>query len=429
MNSILLIIQREFLQRIRKRSFLVMTILGPLFFSLLMVVPAWLTLKESENQTHIALFDPQNILKIDFIKEGNITISTLNQKTSDQEAFIHLGESDYTALLYIKSPQEATLYNKQKENVGLNAWLKNLFIKHYTQEQISNKTGLSPSEQNSIEIQLKTQSFTKEEASQSQGLIGLSLLMGIIIYLFILTYTMQVLRGFIQEKTSRINELLLSSVKPFQLMMGKIVGIGMVSITQFAIWLSLTGLLALGFNYKFGDKLKLFNNQHIEETIKNNKLDVQQAMEWNEIINTFSGINIGKVVVLFLFYFVMGYLLYSAIFAAIAAMVDAETETQQLVFPLTIPILLCFMFSQNFIDAPESPISVFFSIFPLTSPIAMMLRLPIETPSWLMAISMFILLLSFIATTWIAGKIYKTGMLMYGNRASFSEVWRWIRSS
>src|SRR5690606_30128826 len=158
----------------------------------------------------------QNILKIDFIKEGNITISTLHQKTSVQEAFIHLGESDYTALLYIKSPQEATLYNKQKENVGLNAWLKNLFIKHYTQEQISNKTWISPLEQNSIEIQLKTQSFTKEEASQNQGLIGLSLLMGIIIYLFILTYTMQVLRGFIQEKTSRINEILLSSVKPFQ---------------------------------------------------------------------------------------------------------------------------------------------------------------------------------------------------------------------
>lgn len=429
MNSIVLIIQREFLQRIRKKSFLVMTILGPLFFSILMVVPAWISLKESENQTHIALFDPQNILKIDFIKEGNITISTLHQKASVQEAFIHLGESDYTALLYIKSPQEATLYNKQKENVGLNAWLKNLFIKHYTQEQISNKTGLSPLEQNSIEIQLKTQSFTKEEASQNQGLIGLSLLMGIIIYLFILTYTMQVLRGFIQEKTSRINEILLSSVKPFQLMMGKIVGIGMVSITQFAIWLSLTGLLAIGFNYKFGDKLKPFNNQHIEETIKNNKLDIQQAMEWNEIINTFSGINIGKVVAVFLFYFVMGYLLYSAIFTAIAAMVDAETETQQLVFPFTIPILLCFMFSQNFIDAPESSISVFFSIFPLTSPIAMMLRLPIETPGWLMAISMFILLLSFITTTWIAGKIYKTGMLIYGNKASFSEVWRWIRSS
>lgn len=406
-----------------------MTLLGPLFFGLLMIIPAWLTLKDTEQQTQIALYDPENVLNIDYLKEGNISISKLNEGMSSQEAFIQLAQSHYTALLYIQNTHKATLYNKQRASNGLNAWLKNLFHERYTQKQITIKTGLSSTELNKLEIKLNTQSFTQEEATQNQGLVGLSLLMGIVIYLFILTYTMQVLRGFIQEKTSRINEILLSSVRPFQLMMGKILGIGLVSISQFAIWLSLTTILAFGFNQKYGDSIKLFDNQHIEETIKTNNLDIQQAMEWNEIINTFSGLAFGKIMLLFVFYFVMGYLLYSAIFAVIASMVDAETETQQLVFPLTIPILICFTLSQNFIDNPESPISVFFALFPLTSPVAMMLRLPFETPIWLTISSMLVLTTTFIVTTWMAGKIYKTGMLMYGNKTSIVEAIRWIKNS
>lgn len=406
-----------------------MTILGPLFFGMLMIVPAWLTLKDTDKQTHIALFDPDNLLNIEYLKKSNISITKLEKTTTSQEAFIRFAQSQFTALLYIQNPQQATLYNKQKSSIGLDAWLKNLFYEHYTQKKLSKTTGLSTIELDKLVIKLKSQSFIEDEPLQSQGLVGLSLMLGIIIYLFILTYTMQVLRGFIQEKTSRINEILLSSVRPFQLMMGKILGIGLVSITQFTIWLGLTGMLMFGFNAQYGDSLKLFDNQHIEETIRNNNLDIQQAMEWNEIINTFSGIAVGKIVVFFVFYFIMGYLLYSAIFAVIASMVDAETETQQLVFPLTIPILICFSLYQTFIDAPESPVAIFFAIFPLTSPIAMMLRLPFETPLWLVICSMAVLFISFIITTWIAGKIYKTGMLMYGNKTSIAEAFRWIKSS
>jgi ABC-2 type transport system permease protein len=244
------------------------------------------------------------------------------------------------------------------------------------------------------------------------------------------------MRGVIEEKTNRIVEVIVSSVKPFQLMLGKIIGVALVGLTQFVLWIVLTLVISTAVNtFLFKDQIAdtMKHNSQIEKVMKDDLTAGVDKMEKinspNEVIdlfNNFNTINISKILVCFAFYFLFGYLLYAALFAAVGSAVDSEADTQQFILPVTIPLIASFIIAQSVVTDPDSSMAQFFSIFPLTSPIVMMVRLPFDVPAWELALSMVSLIVGFLFFTWLAGKIYRTGILMYGKKTSWKELGKWL---
>lgn len=244
------------------------------------------------------------------------------------------------------------------------------------------------------------------------------------------------MRGVIEEKTNRIVEVIFSSVKPFQLMLGKIIGIALVGLTQFILWIVLTiTIQTVTMSVLFKDQIAdtATQNAQVEKVMKNDLsagMDKMQKVkspnEVIELMNEFQNINVTKLLVCFGFYFLFGYLLYAALFAGIGSAVDSEADTQQFILPVTVPLIASFIIAQTVATDPDSSMAQFFSIFPLTSPIVMMVRLPFDVPAWELALSMVSLILGFLFFTWLAGKIYRTGIMMYGKKASWREIGKWL---
>ncbi|MEA3478463.1 MAG: ABC transporter permease, partial [Bacteroidota bacterium] len=242
----------------------------------------------------------------------------------------------------------------------------------------------------------------------------------------------QVMRGVIEEKTSRIVEVIVSSVKPFQLMMGKIFGIALVGLTQFLLWVVLTFAIVSVFQFAMSEKISAESVQQMIPT--ENQLVpqaelVEQQKEQDQIKMVFeaiNSINFEVMIFSFLFFFLGGYLLYAALFAAIGSAVDSESDTQQFMMPVTIPLILSIIMAQFVIQNPDGPVAFWFSIIPLTSPVIMMVRIPFGVPMLDIYLSVGLLIASFIGTTWIAAKIYRTGILMYGKKVNYKELWKWI---
>ena len=229
-------------------------------------------------------------------------------------------------------------------------------------------------------------------------------------------YGTMVMRGVIEEKTNRIVEIIISSVKPFQLMMGKIIGVALVGLTQFILWILLTILIS------FFAELILIDASEITTSTDN----INQSVILNEFTKLTGGIDLITIFISFIFFFLFGYLLYSSLFAAVGSAVDAEADTQQFVLPITIPLILAFIFIQPVMDNPDGTLAFWLSIIPLTSPVIMMARLPFGVESWELLLSMISLILGFILTTYLAAKIYRTGILMYGKKISYKELWKWL---
>jgi ABC-2 type transport system permease protein len=259
----------------------------------------------------------------------------------------------------------------------------------------------------------------------------------LLIYFFIFLYGAQVMRGVIEEKTSRIVEVIISSVKPFELMMGKIIGIALVGLTQFLLWMVLTFSM-VGLAGKVMAE-KNYNPEQLEQSFQSSGAGMPGGMgqpfggatvKPPSTADAFAGlsesINLPLMLGCFLFYFLGGYLLYGALFAAIGSAVDSEADTQQFMLPITIPMILAITMSQVILTNPESSMAFWFSIIPLTSPIIMMVRLPFGVPTFDLVLSMVLLIVSFIGATWISGKIYRTGILMYGKKNSYKELWKWL---
>jgi len=257
------------------------------------------------------------------------------------------------------------------------------------------------------------------------------------IYMFIFIYGAMVMRGVIEEKTSRIVEVIVSSVKPFQLMMGKIIGVGLVALTQFLVWIVLTGILVAGSSVVFGDTLQqqvpteqvagseLFAEQDAVPLQANQPGEGDQIL--SDIFTTFESVHFGKLAAAFVFYFLFGFLMYASLFAMVGSAVDNETEVQQFMLPITIPLILGIVLMPNVMNNPEGPLAFWFSIIPLTSPVIMMVRMPFEVPAWEMALSAGLLVLTIFGAVWLAGKIYRTGILMYGKKVTYKELWKWLR--
>ena len=267
-----------------------------------------------------------------------------------------------------------------------------------------------------------------EKSGSTEIAMGLSMVGGFLIYIFIFLYGAMVMRGVMEEKTSRIVEIIISSVKPFQLMMGKIIGVAMVGFTQFALWIILTFVTSTVATTMLVDPPDV----NISELAQETEIIAQEIQNENGltmVLNQLEQMNISFILMMFLFYFVGGYLMYGSLFAAVGAAVDSETDTQQFMMPITIPLIFSFIALQTILENPDSSLAFWCSIIPFTSPIVMMGRLPFDPPMWEVALSMVLLIIGFIFTSWLAGRIYRVGILMHGQKVNYKILWKWIKQS
>ena len=266
--------------------------------------------------------------------------------------------------------------------------------------------------------------------------MGLAYLSGFMMYMLVFMFGAQVMRGVIEEKTSRIVEVIISSVKPIQLMLGKIIGIALVGLTQFAIWILLTLAIVAVAQSKLLPEGTMQQMQQLPQSFAQaepgaGSADAAAAVEtqmtkFQSIFASALNQQWGLIAFCFVFYFITGYLLYASLFAAIGSAVDNETETQQFMLPVTIPIIFALFVAMATMQNPESSLSFWFSLIPLTSPIVMVARIPFGVDAWEIALSMAIMLVTIFGCIWMAARIYRTGILMYGKKTSYKEIWKWL---
>ncbi|MBK7214144.1 MAG: ABC transporter permease [Bacteroidales bacterium] len=460
MNKIFLIIKREYLTRVKKRSFIVMTILGPILMAALFIMPVYLATKQVENR-QIQVIDETGWFAPKF--ENNENYTFIPVALDLEAAKENLRKSSGDALLYIPKtqlsvPDKAIIYSDNPPTLNLTGYISNVMNREIEKHKLAAEIRkeilqVSPEAEassDSSKEDLMSETILKniktdveltsiklneggtEQKSYTEAYMIAGLVFSIMIYMFIFIFGAQVMRGVIEEKTNRIVEVIVSSVKPFQLMMGKIVGVAMVGLTQFLLWIIFTSVLIFGIQQAFPDQ---FGRSEPTALIKTN--DMQQGateiaapqaeQKTNVVLEAIDSINFPVLLSAFIFFFVGGYLLYGALFAAIGSAVDNETDTQQFMLPITIPLIFSMIVAQSIVNDPNGPLAMWLSMIPLTSPVIMMVRIPFGVPYWQIGLSMVLLILGFLFTTWVASRIYRTGILMYGKKVNYKELWKWMR--
>lgn len=415
-----------------------MTILGPILMAALIILPVYIsTLTSGEKK--VGIVDESGFFIAGFKDNKNLKFTTLNLEIDEaKKNFKHLG---LDVILYIPQPAQTfphhiILFSSSEPGMNVESYIRTSINNDLRQLRLK-KEGIAPdiiekikSSINVATVRLKDDG-TEEKRMATRDLI-LGLVGGLLIYFFIFMYGAQVMRGVIEEKTNRIIEVLVSSVKPFQLMMGKIIGVAFVGLTQFLLWVVLTLSIVTTVNVAFGAQITNEKKTDIQQMgqMINPADPLDMAIEKSSVLmamEAITTINFPVIIFGFLFFFLFGYLLYSALFAAIGAIVDNETDTQQFMLPLTVPLILSIMLAQNIASDPNGQLAIWLSTIPLTSPIAMMIRLPFGVPIWEIVISGVLLIAGFIGATWFAAKVYRTGILMYGKKPTYKEVWKWFR--
>ncbi len=446
MKKIFLIIQREYLSRVKKRTFIVMTILGPLLFASLIILPAYFAMMGDKDLKIVAVSDsakvlPMHLPETDVLKFryfSDVPVDTLKKD---------LKEEKYNAILYIPADlmtrENVVLYSMKQTPMSTNIYITNSLTNIVqNQKLINNKIPVDVVNSIKTDINISTIRLS-EEGQEKKSSTGLSMWLGyaagLLIYMFIFLFGTQVMRGVIEEKTSRVVEVIVSSVKPFELMMGKIIGIALVGLTQFVLWIILTmGIVTVAQTSIMPEIKKTATQQAVNgagiqangnvaivaDTTKNNDTQIVK-----DIFGALDGVKINIPLILFSFivYFLGGFLLYGAMFAAVGSAVDNETDTQQFMLPITVPLIFAIIIMVQAMNNPDSSLSYWFSIIPFTSPVVMMTRIPFGVPVTDLVLSIALLVATFVFMTWFAGRIYKVGILMYGKKVSYKELWRWFR--
>jgi ABC-2 type transport system permease protein len=437
LNKIKLIIAREYLTRVKKKSFIVMTFLGPILMAALMLVPIWLAIKDKDIQL-IEVIDETGKFVNQF--ENTKTLLFEHQFKNIEAAKAEFYETKYTSILHITSVEQSSdvkMYYKKQPGITTVQKIKNTIEKGIRNIDLENKFKITKSQIEASEPTVKIESISLDmEGEEESKDVGISTALGlggaVMIYFFIFMYGIQIMRGVIEEKTSRIVEIIISSVKPFQLMLGKIIGIALVGLTQFVSWIILSTVLYTLISVFFmgGDVEALsqsnqtLSDPQVQEMLKS--MGGDDSSPSAIIDGIISEIPIVKLLLSFLFYFLGGYLLYGALLAAVGSAVDSEADSQQFMMPITIPLIFSFVVAQTIMDNPDGPMAFWLSIFPLTSPIIMMVRIPFGVELWELLLSMVLLILGFLGATWMAAKIYRTGILMYGKKVTYKELWKWL---
>ena len=421
MNKTALIISREYFTRVRKKSFLITTILVPVVIIAFYAAIIAITINGGSDRQAIAIIDKAGLL--------NDSIATKNKKTDftfikneTETSFVNKYKSQgYQAFLYVPAMDSGfVLHSQSSVSLTTSSALEKMINKAIEEKRLLAQ-GIDPAKYKSIaaDVSIENTIDTKQGGKKSVAGVAyaVSFACGILIYMMMIIYGTQVMRGVMEEKTNRIAEVIISSVKPFQLMMGKILGIGAVGLTQFAIWIILIVMMQMALPLIFPDLLQQLNSTA--------EAGGKAAMAAN-IAQGFSSLPLLKIGFSFLFYFLAGYLTYASLFAAVGSVVsEDQQEAQQLMFPILMPIILGFVIMTKAINEPNSSLAVFGSLFPLTSPIVMMGRITYDIPVWQLALSVVLLIGCFLFFTWITGKIYRTGILMYGKKPSWKEMIKW----
>lgn len=457
MKSIPLVIRREYLTRVRKKSFWILTILVPILLAMVYAIPIYLALKPMEKMVVMVVdesgvfggYDSDDALRRDsrFNSTDDIEyqyaasldyamrqLNAQDAKHSNDEALKH---SNIQAILYIRSrasealPTDACLYYRrdippQQVRSDVDRQLQRILRNRLLQAH-----GISDDEYAMItgtKINLRTQDLETGREAFTEVKTVLGLVLAMLIYVAIFMFGSQVMRGVVEEKSSRIVEVIVCTVKPFHLMMGKVIGIALVGLTQFMLWVMLTGVAVVGIQLSNSD---LFSNATAKHEItelatkgSEATLQMQNSAEMADvpqIIEGIASIDFGVIVPVFFFFFVFGYLLYATLFAAAGAMSDTDTDTSLFSLPITIPLLAVILMLPAMIDAPSGTLSQVLSIIPFTSPVAMMLRVPFGVPLWQLWLSMALLVATFPLCTWLAARIYRSSILRFNILARFRK--------
>ena len=449
LRNISTIISREYLTRVKKKSFLLTTFLVPVLFAAMCILPSVIMFMSKDSGKKVAVVDQSGIVMPYFVDTEDVDYSDYSTETPDsmKTRFTELGLD----VLVVVSPldtvnrtvsvatySEKPLSVDMKEGIGnrVDDAVEDYRISLY---EMGDLKQILEDGQADISVSTYTLGESGEEKiTSSEVYMVISMVLSMIIYMFIAMFSGMVMQSVIEEKSSRVVEVLVSSVKATELMFGKIIGVACVALTQFFLWIVLTLLLVggfsmfSGFDALMGDPAQA--EQMMEMTAQMGGADVaemtaamSQETELGTVLSTLKDINWGQMVLAFVVYFALGYLLYASFFAAIGSAVENEADTNQLQLPVTIPLMLAFFVALYAFNAPDSSLVWWCSMIPFTSPIVMLSRIPFGVPGWELALSIVLLVGTFIACGWMSAKIYKIGILMFGKKTTFKDLWKWLK--
>ena len=442
-----IIISREYLNKVKKKSFLITTFLVPILFAALCILPSLIMLGTKESSKNIAVVDNSGIVA-PALENSETATYTLLEGEAPEDVKLKLESLGYDALLVISPLDEtqktvtADVYSNKPLGMDLNENINgkiNSAVENYRIEQ----SGIANLEEvmKEVKANVKLHSYTldaegKEKVSESGVYMMVSMILGMIIYMFIALFGGMVMSSVIEEKASRVVEVLVSSVKATELMFGKIIGVALVALTQFFLWIVLTlSIVGIVGAVAGKDLLKSADPAEMVQTVGGMSAEQSEAVvqavsdqgEMGTILSTISNLPFVKIIVCFVLFFIFGYMLYASLFAAIGSAVENEGDTQQLQIPITIPLLLGFFIAIYAFKAPDSALVFWGSMIPFTSPIVMLARLPFGVPTWELVVSIILLIATFAVCAWISAKIYKVGILMFGKKSTWKDLWKWFK--
>ena len=461
-----IVIQREYLNKVKKKSFLLITFLAPVFFAAICILPSVIMMGAKEEAKQVGVIDRSGIV-LPYLTDNDVThFVDLGADASAEDIKADFSAAGVDILLTISELDtenrtvQADCYSEKPMGMDTGSMIESR-INDAVEAYRIDSYGIENLEEimSSVKSNVKLHTYTIDEAgketiSESGIYMALSLILGMALYMFIALFSGMVMSSVIEEKSSRVVEVLMSSVKSTELMFGKIIGVALVALTQFVLWILLT-LMLLGVAMGIMGKDKLMGMMGDESTTEMvqqmspgmnmpGDMDLESALAaatdttavaagepsgMEVIMSTLGNIDLGLILFAFLFFFVFGYLLYASMFAAIGSAVENEGEATQLQLPVTIPLMLAFFIALYAFKAPDSSIVFWGSMIPFTSPIAMLARIPFGVPTWQLVLSMVILVLTFLVCAWGSAKIYKVGILMYGKKSTFKDLWTWLKQN
>ncbi len=428
MSKILLIIRREYLTRVRKKSFIIMSVIGPLLFGLIGVVPIWLASREGDEKV-IEVLDESGYFKGKLEGIGAISFTYLDNTI--KEAKEDIGSTNSYGILYIPAidldnPLGITFFAEKNPSIEVQVSIERL-LKNEIESIKLDKSGIDKDKLDKIKTNIDLNVINITDKGEKEGDVAVATATGYIsamlIYFFIFLYGVQTLRGVIEEKTSRIVEVIISSVKPFQLMMGKIIGIGAVGLTQLFVWIILTIMIYQGALTFY--EVDIYDSRQIE-LADNTPATPTDDADIQQIFAKIDTINFPVLLGTFLFYFLTAYMFYGSLFAAVGSAVDNDADAQQFQLPITLPLILSIMLLPAVLRDPHGDLAFWTSIIPFTAPVVMMMRIPFDPPVWHIILSMVCMVMGFIFTTWLAGRIYRIGILMHGAKVNYKILFKWL---
>jgi ABC-2 type transport system permease protein len=447
MNKTLLIFKREYLTRVTKKTFLIMTLLMPILMGALMVVPSYLANKESTSEQLVGVVDRSSIFlgelenskstKFQFIKPEEYDKIKDNLQAKGFYALLEIPSNILTTnKVMVSSQKQISIDVKSHIDSQLERVLEN-----QKRAELISRVGIPDLEEQlkatktniSVEtIKIGDDGLARKGSTEIA--MGIGFAASFLIYMFVFMYGGMVMRGVSEEKQNRIVEVIISSVKPIQLMMGKILAIAAVGLTQVLIWLVLLLGIFTGAKSMFGSDAEMLQlaQPQAENIMMGNNSSVQMMQtiepnQFDQIAEQIASLNLPMLIISFIVYFILGYLLYSSLMAAIAAAVDSEEDVNQFMLPVTIPLIAAIVMMANVVKNPDGAIAIWGSHIPFTSPIIMMVRIPFGVPWWELLISISVLAITMLGAVWVAAKIYRTGILMYGKKPTWKELGKWLK--